>query len=82
MRHRSDENQKPIVAALRSVGVLVWCVGEPCDLLCRHRDRYFLLDVDGVTLYRKRDIKQLANFKAWGVTLVKTPEAALKAVGL
>jgi tRNA-dihydrouridine synthase len=79
---RKDANQEEIVRALRAAGVRVFVLHVPCDLLCRRGDRLYLLDVDGVSRYRKRDPKQLETFAQFGVRLVKTPEAALTAVGL
>jgi hypothetical protein len=79
---RKDENQEVIVQALRAVGVHVHVLHTPCDLLCRYRGNLSLLDVDGITKYRKRDPKQLATFEEFGVRLVKTPEDALSAVGV
>lgn len=79
---RKDENQQTIVRALRAAGVRVYVLHVPCDLLCRRGDGIYLLDVDGITRYRKRDPKQLATFAEFGVRVVKTPEAALAAVGL
>lgn len=79
---RKDENQAEIVAALRAAGVRVRVMHEPCDLLCRSATGLHLLDVDGITKYRKRDAKQLATFAEFGVRLVKTPEDALSAVGI
>lgn len=81
-RSRTDDTQESIVGALRTCGVLVWPIAQPCDLLCRYRDRYFLLDCDGVTAYRKRDPRQLEKFNSWKVQVVKTPDEALKAVGV
>lgn len=80
--HRPDDNSADIVDALRDAGVLVYPLGRPADLLCRAADRNYLLDVDGITRNRKRDDKQLEGFRLWGVVLVSTPEAALKAVGV
>ena len=80
--HRTDDTQRDIVAALRRCGVKVWPIGQPCDLLCFVAGSYSLLDCDGITEYRKRDAKQLEKFAEWGVKIVGTPEAALKAVGL
>ncbi len=79
---RTDGNAKEIVAALRSSAVLVWPIGRPADLLCRSASGLHLLDVDGITKNRKRDPKQLELFVLWKVQLVRTPKAALKAVGV
>lgn len=81
-RHRKDDTQDDIVAALRGCHVQVWVIGRPCDLLCKRGTALYLLDVDGVTERRKRDDDQLKNFAEWDVKVVGTPEAALKAVGL
>lgn len=80
-RSRVDETQSEIVAALRKVGVRVWFIGQPCDLLCRFRERYYLLDVEGITEYRRRDPMQLTKFSEWGVILVDDVHTALSAVG-
>lgn len=82
MRYRADTTQRAIVEPLRKAGVLVWHISRPSDLLCRRGERYYLLDCEGITKYRKRKPKQLATFAKWGVVLVKTPQEALKAVGL
>jgi putative NIF3 family GTP cyclohydrolase 1 type 2 len=79
---RKDANQEEIVEALRKAGVSVFVLHVPCDLLCLSGDRYYLLDVDGITHNRKRDPKQLATFAQFRIRLVKTPEDALAAVGL
>jgi hypothetical protein len=81
-RGRTDDTQTSIVDTLRACGVLVWPIAQPCDLLCRYRDRYYLLDCDGVTRYRKRDPQQLEKFSLWKVQVVGTPDEALKAVGV
>src|SRR5207244_4455491 len=65
--HRSDDNASDIIDALRDVGVLVWPIGRPADLLCRRAGVLYLLDVDGITRNRKRDKKQLENFQLWRV---------------
>jgi len=79
---RKDENQEVIVRALRAAGVSVFILHVPCDLLCLSGDRYYLLDVDGITRNRKRDPKQLETFAQFRIRLVASPEAALAAVGI
>jgi hypothetical protein len=79
---RKDANQEEIVSALRAAGVAVHILHTPCDLLCLSGDRYYLLDVDGITKNRRRDPKQLATFAQFRIRLVDTPEAALAALGL
>lgn len=81
-RHRKDDTQDDIVAALRKAHVQVFPIGQPCDLLCKRGTALYLLDCDGVTEYRQRDDKQLKKFAEWGVTIVGTPEEAIRAVGL
>jgi hypothetical protein len=80
--HRPDANAADIIEDLRRVGALVWPIGRPCDLLVLHGDRYYLLDVDGITKNRKRDPEQLETFRDFRVRLVKTREDAFAAIGL
>lgn len=78
---RKDETQEAIVKALRQGGCDVQVLHVPCDLLVRRCGTLYLLDCEGITAYRRRDTQQLENFQRWGVIMVKTPEAALRAVG-
>lgn len=81
-QHRKDETQPGIVKALRAAGCLVWDIGRPCDLLIKIRGQLHLLDCTGITVNRRRDPKQLDNFRDWGVVTAATPEEALKVLGL
>jgi len=50
----------------------------PDLVLRRARDgRIFLLEVDGITKYRKRSVKQIELLTEWGIPRVKTFEEAL-----
>lgn len=40
-----DANQPEIVAALRAIGVSVWVIGEPVDLLIGYRGRSGVLEI-------------------------------------
>lgn len=82
MRHRSDDTQKEIVRALRAAHVLVWLIARPCDALCKRGTNLYLIDFEGSTKYRKRDPAQLAAFQTWDIKIVKTPDEALRAVGV
>lgn len=66
---------------MRAAGALVERLDRPVDLLVRFRGRPYLLEVDGITRYRKRAQKQLDFIRVWEVPLVKTPEQALAAIG-
>ena len=81
--HRTDETQKPIVNGLRDCGFQVKIIGRPCDLLVRHRatGKLTLLEVDGITKHRKRDMAQLEFIQDWEVPLVSNLDEALMALG-
>lgn len=40
-----DENQPQIVAALRAIGVSVWIIGEPVDLMIGYRGRTGAIEI-------------------------------------
>lgn len=42
---RVDANQQEIVQALRAIGVSVWVIGEPVDLMIGYRGRSGALEV-------------------------------------
>jgi hypothetical protein len=79
---RRDETEPDIVKALELAGWDVERLPDHVDLLCRQRStgRLALLEVEGITQYRRRGKEQLAFLKAWEIPIVKTPEQALKAV--
>lgn len=56
---------------------------RPCDLLVRHRatGRLSILEVDGITKNRKRDLAQLEFIQDWEVPIVSTLDEALRALG-
>lgn len=78
---RRDETEPDIVKALEGVGAEVERLDRPCDLAVYFRNRMYLIECDGITEYRKRDPKQLKLFLRWGIPIVRTPEAALRAIG-
>jgi len=47
MRHRADNNQAEIVAALEEIGCTVYKIGRPTDLLVGYRTHNFLLECKG-----------------------------------
>ena len=78
---RRDETEPAIVKGLRQCGYLVRQQDFP-DLLVRrpHDGRIFVLEVDGITKYRKRDPKQLEFLHDWQIPRVKTFEEAFAQV--
>jgi len=42
---RTDKNQEAIVKGLRQMGAEVWFIKEPCDLLIRYRDQFFIVEI-------------------------------------
>jgi len=64
-RNKPDTNQAEIVAALRSIGAMVFLIGRPFDLLVAFRGKLQLLEVknpggkDKVSISQKEDIEKL-----------------------
>lgn len=77
---RRDETEPDIVRALEAIGAAVERLDRPCDLLVRFRGQVWLLEVDGITKYRKRERKQIEFLTLWEVPIVKTAEEALAAL--
>ena len=63
MRHRTDANQKEIVAALRKIGATVYICQRPLDLVVGYRGFNFLLDCKG--RYTPDTKFQKTFFKEW-----------------
>ncbi len=79
---RPDANQQPIVDALRAVGVMVWLIGEPCDLLTYYRRRWLTLEIKRPSSRPRADQKAQTEFLAQtGTPVVRTAHEALIAVG-
>ncbi len=79
---RRDETERPIIDALRGTGHRVRQYDFP-DLLVQNRStgRLYLLEIDGVTKYRKRSKAQRDFIDEWRIPVVKTESEALRAVG-
>ena len=57
---RIDTNQTEIVLGLRRVGVAVWVLGSPADLLCGFRGRFVTLEVkDGKLAPSRRKLTMM-----------------------
>jgi hypothetical protein len=81
--NRRDQNEKGIVDALRAVGALVFRLDLPCDLLVFHRGKWHCLEIK--TEKGKTETKQESQREfllLTGTPVVRTPEAALRAIGL
>jgi hypothetical protein len=78
---RRDETEPDIVAALEKAGAKVCRLDRPCDLVVRFRGELYLLEIEGVTEYRKREKAQETFLAEWQVPKVKTPLQALEAIG-
>lgn len=78
---RRDENEPEIVKGLRQCGYQVQQQDFP-DLLVRHRStgELFVLEVQGITKYRRRSAKQLEFLKAWQIPIVCNVEEAMASV--
>jgi hypothetical protein len=81
---RRDETEPDIIRDLRKIGYQVRQQDVP-DLIVRKPDwpagQVMLLEVEGITKYRKRGLAQLGFLKAWRVPVVKTFEEAARALG-
>ena len=86
---RKDQNESPVVDALRAAGAVVTIIGLPVDLLVGYVDsggfkRFAFFEVkDGqkVPSARKKTDVQSAFFErhlGWPVCLVDSPEVALR----
>ena len=81
-----DRNQREIVGALRKIGALVFIIGQPFDLLVRYRNAWHVLEVKEpggkLTPGQLESLQSLGGeAEQWdAVTIVKTPEGAIKAV--
>jgi hypothetical protein len=77
---RVDNTQEEIVTALRQAGARVWVIGQPCDLLIRHRGRWLLLECKSTKRRDKRQKLQAEFLMQNDVPVVTSPEEALAAV--
>lgn len=78
-----DATQKAIVEALRQVGVQVWVISQPCDLLTLYRKRWLPLECkpeDPKNRNRKDQAGQKEFLEATGTPVVKTVLEAIEAV--
>lgn len=76
---RRDVTEPAIVKDLRKCGFLVYRLDFP-DLVVKTPRGIKLLEVEGITKYRRRSLKQLQFIKEWEISLVKNTEEALKAL--
>ncbi len=82
MRHaaRTDDNQAEIVKALRSIGVQVYYIKKPLDLLCAYRGRNVLIEVkDQDGRLTKDQVEFIAQWPG-ELHICQTPEQAIKAM--
>lgn len=79
---RVDLTQQDIVHALRQMGVRVWIIGQPCDLLTLYRGRWLPLECKSTRRVRKDQAGQNAFVEENGVPRVTSVTEALKAVGV
>jgi hypothetical protein len=78
---RRDETERAIVEALRAVGADVLRIDRPCDLLVRFRGIVHLIEIDGITRYRRRAAAQVRILNEWSIPRVRCSEDALRAIG-
>lgn len=69
--------------ALRAVGIQVWVIGKPCDLLTLYAGKWLPLEVKSDTSSartRKDQDSQKKFLATTGVSIVKTPQEAIAAI--
>lgn len=76
-----DSSQSAIVAALRHAGAFVYIIEKPVDLLVQFRG-WHLLECKPPKRKRNDQPAQTAFCKTFQVPIVRTPEEALKAIGI
>lgn len=82
MRHaaRTDDNQPEIVKALRKVGVQVYYIKKPLDLLCALGKRNVLIEVkDEDGRLTKEQVEFIASWPG-ELHICQTPEQAIRAM--
>jgi hypothetical protein len=79
---RPDANQGEIVLALREAGIMVWVIGEPCDLLTFYRGRWKPIEIKSSKRKRNDQEAQDAFLKATDTPKVTTAMEALLALSV
>ncbi len=79
-----DANQKEIVKALEAVGVQVWPIRLPCDLLCLSNGAYWVIEIknpDGKNTETKgqRELREDAQSNGAPYFLIRSVDEALAA---
>lgn len=77
---RTDATQKAIVAALRAIGVKVWIISKPVDLLTLYRGRWQPIECKPIKRKRNDQETQDEFLKDTATPVCRTPEAAIAAV--
>jgi len=79
---KTDATQKAIVEALRKVGIKVWIISKPCDLLTYYPAyrRWRPLECKPEKGKRKDQGEQDAFLALTGVPVVRTPSEAIEAI--
>ena len=80
MRHRADNNQAEIVAALEEIGCTVYKIGRPTDLLVGYRAHNFLIECKGQRVRLTKFQKEY--FPKWRgqLRIVKSVDDAIELV--
>ena len=84
-RNKPDANQKEIVAALRSIGAIVFLIGIPLDLLIGFRGKLMLMEIknpDGEDKVSKSQQVTIDLLESVGVhvSVVRSVDEAIEAV--
>ncbi len=80
---RRDENEPEIMKGLRACGLQVRQQDFPDLLVRRRRDgELWVIEIQGITRYRKRSAEQLKLLEEWQIPIVKTLTEALAVCGI
>jgi Holliday junction resolvase len=77
---RIDSTHTEIVRVLRQLGVAVYNVKKPVDLLCFHRGVYYLVEVKGSHKELTKEQEEFMQRWPGPVHVVRTPDDAIRAV--
>ncbi len=79
--HRADNTQADIVDGLRRVGVRVFVIGRPVDLLTLHRGKWLPIECKSQKRLRADQAEQNELVAECGIPRVTSLDEALRAVG-
>lgn len=77
---RTDTTQSDIVRTLRQLGIAVYVIKKPVDLLVWHRGVYSIVEVKGADKRYTKEQKEFLERWPGKVHTVRTPDDAVRAL--